>query len=88
MDLSFLRRAEQRFASQTAARPDFGMLVVMLRSQRRTGTSDGVRGGGATAPALLDPVVEILLAGPAWRRAVGAQGGSFNPRFARQRGVN
>jgi uncharacterized protein (DUF2267 family) len=84
MDLSFFRRAEQRFASRTPARLDFDMLVATLRSQR-----DGMPAPAAlpAAPALADPIAEILLAGPAWREAVAAQGGCFNPRFARRQGA-
>ena len=88
MDLSFFRRAEQRFASRTPARLDFGMLVATLRSQREAAP---VGGGEATAPRaarVADPIAEILLAGPAWREAVAAQRGCFNPAFARQGAVN
>jgi hypothetical protein len=84
MDLSFLRRAEQRFASRTAASPDFGMLSAMLRAQAATTPA-------ARAPApreIADPLAEILSAGPCWRAAVAALGGSFNPAFARKRAVN
>ena len=87
MDLSFFRRAEQRFASRAPAHLDFGMLVATLRSQ-----SDGDPAGAARAPAPAaacpDPIAEILLAGPGWREAVAAQRGCFNPAFARQGAVN
>ena len=87
MDLSFFRRAEQRFASRAPARLDFGMLVATLRSQREAGPATP-----ATAPApvhcFADPIAEILLAGPAWREAVAAQRGCFNPAYARQGAVN
>jgi hypothetical protein len=85
MDLSFFRRAEQRFASRTPASLDFGMLVATLRSQREVGPAAATR---AAAPRLADPIAEILLAGPAWREAVAAQGGCFNPEVARQGPVN
>ena len=88
MDLSFFRRAEQRFASRTPARLDFGMLVATLRSQRESGPAAPA---GAPVPAIAcfaDPIAEILLAGPAWREAVAAQGGCFNPEVARQGAVN
>jgi hypothetical protein len=88
MDLSFLRRAEQRFASRAHARPDFGMLVAGLRTQQAAtpAARAQARLAGPGAPA--DPLVEILLAGPAWRAAVVAQGGCFHPLRARQRSVN
>ena len=86
MDLSFFRRAEQRFASRTPARLDFGMLVATLRSQRTAGPAALTR--TAPAPSLADPIAEILLAGPGWREAVAAQGGCFNLKVARQGAVN
>ena len=91
MDLSFLRRAEQRFASRTAAHPDFGMLSAMLRAQAEASPA-------ARAQALpfvvveprevAEPIAEIICAGPHWQAAVVALGGSFNPAFARQWAVN
>jgi len=88
MDLSFFRRAEQRFASRAAAHLDFGMLSAMLRAQ--AGASAAARAQAfAPAPAeVADPIAEILSAGPCWQAAVAALGGSFNPAFARQRSVN
>ena len=89
MDLSFFRRAEQRFASRAPARLDFGMLVATLRTQRDSapaataGTEDE-----APAASFADPIAEILLAGPGWREAVAAQRGCFNPAYARQGPVN
>jgi hypothetical protein len=85
MDLSFFRRAEQRFASRTPARLDFGMLVAILRSQREVQPAAVAR---SAPPSFADPIAEILLAGPAWREAVAAQGGCFNPAIARQGAVN
>jgi hypothetical protein len=89
MDLSFFRRAEQRFASRTPASLDFDMLVAALRSQRDSGPAASAR-AAASEPAagFADPIAEILLAGPGWREAVAAQRGCFNPAFARQGSVN
>ena len=88
MDLSFFRRAEQRFASRTPASLDFGLLVATLRTQRDS--APAAAAARATAPAMgfADPIAEILLAGPAWREAVTAQRGCFNPAFAGQGAVN
>jgi hypothetical protein len=88
MDLSFFRRAEQRFASRTPASLDFGMLVATLRSQREAGPAAPTLANAAAAPRLADPIAEILLAGPAWREAVAAQRGCFNLEMARQGAVN
>jgi len=88
MDLSFFRRAEQRFASRTPASLDFDMLVAALRSQCEAGPAALIRAAAPTAPRFADPIAEILLAGPAWHEAVAAQGGCFNAEIARQGPVN
>jgi hypothetical protein len=89
MDLSFFRRAEQRFASRAPARLDFGILVATLRIQRDLGPPASARAADcAPAGSCPDPIAEILLAGPAWREAVSAQRGCFNPAFARYGGFN
>jgi hypothetical protein len=87
MDLSFFRRAEQRFASRAPAGLDFGMLVATLRAQRESTPAASAR-APVPAASFADPIAEILLAGPAWREAVAAQRGCFNPAFARQGSVN
>jgi hypothetical protein len=87
MDLSFFRRAEQRFASRAPAGLDFGMLVATLRTQRDSAPPAAAR-AAAAPPRIADPIAEILLAGPGWREAVAAQRGCFNPAFARQDTVN
>ena len=85
MDLSFFRRAEQRFASRAPAGLDFGMLVATLSAQRDSTPAAAARATASVPPASCpDPIAEILLAGPAWREAVSAQRGCFNPAFARQ----
>jgi hypothetical protein len=85
MDLSFFRRAEQRFASRAPARLDFGMLVATLRTRQDAGPEASARAGAsAVAASFSDPIAEILVAGPAWREAVAAQRGCFNPAFAGQ----
>jgi hypothetical protein len=88
MDLSFFRRAEQRFASRSPARLDFGMLVATLRTQRDSAPAASAGAASAPVPSFADPLAEILLAGPGWREAVAAQRGCFNPAFARQGAVN
>ena len=84
MDLTFFRRAEQRFASRTAAHLDFGLLSAMLQTQQRASAAARALAHFAAAPAIRDPIAEILLAGPGWRRAAAVQGGSFNPALARR----
>jgi hypothetical protein len=87
MDLSFFRRAEQRFASRSAAPLDFGMLVAALQAQRDSAPS-GPASAASPPVRLADPLAEILLGGPDWREAVAAQRGCFNPAYARQGAVN
>jgi hypothetical protein len=87
MDLSFFRRAEQRFASRAPAGLDYGMLVATLRAQRDS-TPMATARPPAPEASVADPIAEILLGGPAWREAVSAQRGCFNPAFARQASVN
>ncbi|MBV8686212.1 MAG: hypothetical protein JOZ90_04700 [Alphaproteobacteria bacterium] len=88
MDLGFLRRASERFASRRAASVDFGMLLASLRTEQAASPAVRALAARRAAPAPADPLAEILLGGPAWQAAVAAQGGSFNPRFARQGPVN
>jgi hypothetical protein len=88
MDLSFLRRAEQRFATGTAAHPDFGMLSAMLRAQALASPAGQAAANAAAPREVRDPIAEILSAGPGWRAAVALQRGSFSPACARQRTVN
>jgi hypothetical protein len=88
MDLSFFRRAEQRFASRTAAGVDFGMLVASLRTEQAASPAALALAGLAARPRPKDPLAEILLAVPEWRAAVAAQRGSFNPDRVRKGRVN
>jgi hypothetical protein len=88
MDLNFFRRAEQRFASRTAAPLDFGLLVAMLQSQQAASAAARAQAAWVSAPRLQDPLVELLLGGPMWRRAVAAQAGCFNPAYAMKHSVN
>ena len=81
MDLTFFRRAEQGFASRSAARLEYGVLIATLDALQsasiaaRALRSCGGEGGTALGR---DPVVELVLGGPAWREAIEAQCGSFH----------
>ena len=88
MDLNFFRRAEQRFASRTAAPLDFGLLAAMLQTRQAASLAARAQARWAEMPRLEDPLVELLLGGPLWRRALVAQAGCFNPAFATKRSVN
>ena len=87
MDLAFLRRAEQRFASRTAVTPDPGVVSALLEVQRAASAAARAE-AILEAPRVRDPIAEILLAGPGWERAVAAQRGSFNPSLAQPTGGN
>ena len=81
MDLTFFRRAEQKFASRSAARLDYGVLIATLDAlQSGTPAARALRGCGGEGISALgrDPVIELILGGPAWREAIEAQCGSFH----------
>lgn len=82
MDLSFFRRAEEGFASRTAAPLEFGMLAAMLRTQQAASPAAQAQALALALPCQ-DPLAELLLGGPAWRGAAAALRGSFNPACAR-----
>ncbi len=68
MDLSFFRRAQTRFASRSAARLDYGVLVATLEAmQSASAAARALRGLGAEGKAAPrhDGLVELLLGGPA-----------------------
>jgi hypothetical protein len=88
MDLTFFRRAEQRFASHAPAMLEFGMLRATVAAQQAASPAARAQAAWSAMPRVEDPVAEILLAGAGWRRAVIAQGGCFNRALVRQRGVN
>ncbi|HEY0043412.1 MAG TPA: hypothetical protein VGB62_02575 [Allosphingosinicella sp.] len=88
MDLSFFRRAEDGFAGQPPASLDFDMLTALLRAQQALSPAARVQGQFQVAPAMEDPITEILLSGPCWRCAAAAQRGAFSPHVARQGAVN
>jgi hypothetical protein len=88
MDLNFFRRAEQRFASRTAAPLEFGLLAAMLQTRQAASLAARAQAHWCAVPRLEDPLVELLLGGPLWRRAAAAQMGCFNPAYAGQRSVN
>ena len=89
MDLSFFRRAETRFASRSAARLDYGVLVATLEAMQSASAASralrGLRTEGTAAPRH-DSLVELLLGGSGWREAIGSQQGSFNPAWAQRFG--
>jgi hypothetical protein len=88
MDLSFFQRAERHLAAVAPARADFGLLCAMLQAHQQSSAAARIHALRAGTRQVRDPIAEILLAGPGWRGAVAALGGSFNPALARKRAVN
>jgi hypothetical protein len=89
MDLAFFRRAQMRFASHSAARLDYGVLVATLEAmQSSSAAARAARGLGAEGEAapFHDGLVELVLGGSGWRDALATQRGSFNPEWAERFG--
>jgi len=82
MDLAFLRRAEQRFARRTAIAPDPDV-VSALREVQKAASAAARAEVLLEAPRVRDPIAEILLAGPGWRRG---RDPARRPRLAAGRG--
>ena len=87
MDMSLFKRGEIKAAGRVSAGIDYPVFVATLQAlQLSTATARaGSRCGGKVAetspPA--EPLAEILLGSQHWQEAVVAQGGCFNPAFAR-----
>ena len=84
MDMGFLRRAERMLARDRVAQLDHEMLVATLATQRQV-EAVTTQPGPAEPDAVEDPLVELLLAGPEWRRASSAQRGCFSRAEAGRR---
>lgn len=86
MDLSFLRRAEARFADHSAARIDYALLVAMLAGHQKRSPAAIAQSAAddriATVHATWDSLIDILIAAPRWRQAAAARCGSFHPAYA------
>ena len=73
-------------AGRSSASIDYPVFVATLQAlQLSTATARaGSRcGASGEAPPPADPLAEILLGKQHWQEAVVAQGGCFNPAFAR-----
>jgi len=86
MDMSLFKRGE--FAARRPAGIDYCVFVATLQALQLatpTARAESRCGGGDAnaAPAKGDPLAEIVLGSRHWQYAVLAQGGSFNPAFAR-----
>ncbi len=70
MDMAFLQRARRMLGESRPAPLDHGLLLAALGGRP-------VR-CAPVEPAIEEPLVEVLIVGPDWRRAARAQGGCFN----------
>ena len=84
--MAFQRRAERMLAARHVTRLDHAMLVAALTAHGPRAT-ESVQSPMAepVGPAVEDPLVELLLAGPDWRRAISAQRGCFSRAEAGRR---
>ncbi len=79
MDMAFLHRAERMLAQGQPARIDHSILVATLAAQRAHGRIEPER--RPLPPDSLgadEPLVELLLGGPARQKALSAQQGCFS----------
>lgn len=64
---------------------DHAVLLAALAAERVAGTAARAGQDSPTLPVEENPITEILLAGPEWRRALSAQQGCFNRAEAERR---
>jgi hypothetical protein len=84
--MSFLRRAERMLDERRPARLDHELLIAALDAQRMAAAAQaGPAAASQPAPGEDEPLVELLLAGPGWRRAASRQRGCFSRAEAGRR---
>jgi hypothetical protein len=83
MDMAFLLRAQRLLGDQPAAKLDFAVLTAVLAAQRAVGSAPSQPAPTAENGEAL---VELLVAGPEWRKAASAQQGCFSRAEAGRRG--
>ena len=86
MDMGFLRRAERMLGDRQPLRLDHHLLVAAVAAQQ---VSAATRVRLCTLDTEVEPddepLIEILLAGPGWRRAAARQRGCFSRAEAGRR---
>ena len=87
MDMAFLRRAERMLDERRPARLDHALLMAALAAQQVAADAGRERPAGPSAAPCGedDPLIELLLAGPGWRRAASKQQGCFSRAEAGRR---
>ena len=77
MDMAFLQRARRMLGDSHAAPLDHRLLLASLAGRAMLRADSD--------PAIEEPLVELLSAGPDWRHAARAQAGCFNRAEAGRR---
>jgi hypothetical protein len=89
MDEAFLIRARHMLGEPRRAELDYELLVATLRSHQSSSAAARAareeRERREAAERTAGPLVELLVAGPAWREAVLIQRGCFNSPIMMQR---
>ena len=88
MDMAFLRRAERHcWTTAEPARLDHALLMAALAAQQSASAAGRPRRPTRRRPPARrdDPLIELLLAGPGWRRAAVGQRGCFSRAEAGRR---
>ena len=88
MDVAFLLRAQRLLSERQPARLDHAMLLAALAAQQSASQAARARRLALEPPRHGcddDPLIELVLAGPEWRRAACAQRGCFNRAESRRR---
>ena len=88
MDMAFLRRAGQLLGDREPVRLDHSLLMAALAAQQ---SASAAARPSTDRPATRvditpdDPLTELLLAGPGWKRAACQQRGCFSRAEAGRR---
>lgn len=85
MDMAFLQRASRMLERSVPAPLDHRLLLATLALRPPPAGERGPRCAERVQAADEDPLVELLLAGPAWRQAQSAQRGCFSRAEAGRR---
>ncbi|HEY6916355.1 MAG TPA: hypothetical protein VI381_01815 [Allosphingosinicella sp.] len=73
--MAYFRKIRFRTEARTSTALDYPMLIALLNAAQGSAAAP-VRDGSASA--VEGNVIDLIEGGPAWRRAILGQGGSFN----------
>lgn len=89
MDQAFLLRAQRLLNESRPARLDLSLLTAAVAAQQAASPAARAQAraaNGGRSRAGEDGLVELLLAGPDWRRAAAGRGGRFSRTGSGRRG--